>query len=156
MKLIYPFRHILSKNAKYLLVQLENVMIHCFSFEYHCARCCTGLYKITHNQKNSIFLFGPCGTKLKFNFLLTKNDENKGAVFTCSMSVFVHTDPSEKATFSLLNTAPIKEGDTVTMKCETDGNPQPEFEFTKDVSMYIMYIYVFFCFCTMSAIKKIS
>nr|XP_046254998.1 basal cell adhesion molecule isoform X3 [Scatophagus argus] len=40
--------------------------------------------------------------------------------------------PSEKATFSLLNTDPVKEGDTVTMKCETDGNPQPEFDFTKD------------------------
>ncbi|XP_034410221.1 basal cell adhesion molecule isoform X2 [Cyclopterus lumpus] len=40
--------------------------------------------------------------------------------------------PSEKATFSLLNTDPIKEGDVVTMKCETDGNPQPEFDFTKD------------------------
>ncbi|KAM3613577.1 uncharacterized protein V6R79_001759 [Siganus canaliculatus] len=40
--------------------------------------------------------------------------------------------PSEKATFTLLNTDPVKEGDTVNMKCETDGNPQPEFEFTKD------------------------
>uniref|UniRef100_A0A3P8S9W3 Basal cell adhesion molecule (Lutheran blood group) n=1 Tax=Amphiprion percula TaxID=161767 RepID=A0A3P8S9W3_AMPPE len=40
--------------------------------------------------------------------------------------------PSEKATFSLLNTSPVKEGDNVTMKCETDGNPQPEFDFTKD------------------------
>ncbi|XP_068591565.1 basal cell adhesion molecule isoform X2 [Cebidichthys violaceus] len=40
--------------------------------------------------------------------------------------------PSEKATFSLLNTDPIKEGDAVTMKCVTDGNPQPEFDFTKD------------------------
>ncbi|XP_031144937.1 basal cell adhesion molecule isoform X3 [Sander lucioperca] len=40
--------------------------------------------------------------------------------------------PSEKATFSLLNTSPVKEGDTVTMKCETDGNPQPEFDFAKD------------------------
>ncbi|XP_047454238.1 basal cell adhesion molecule isoform X2 [Mugil cephalus] len=41
--------------------------------------------------------------------------------------------PSEKATFSLVNSGPVKEGDTVTMKCETDGNPQPsEFEFTKD------------------------
>ncbi|KAK5861896.1 hypothetical protein PBY51_017334 [Eleginops maclovinus] len=39
---------------------------------------------------------------------------------------------SEKATFSLLNTDPVKEGDAVTMKCETDGNPQPEFEFTHD------------------------
>ncbi|CAN9513803.1 unnamed protein product [Ophioblennius macclurei] len=40
--------------------------------------------------------------------------------------------PSETATFSLQNTDPIKEGDTVTMKCETDGNPQPEIDFTKD------------------------
>ncbi|XP_049439197.1 basal cell adhesion molecule isoform X1 [Epinephelus fuscoguttatus] len=40
--------------------------------------------------------------------------------------------PSEKATFSLLNTDPVKEGDVVNMKCETDGNPQPEFDFSKD------------------------
>ncbi|CAL8247527.1 unnamed protein product [Lota lota] len=40
--------------------------------------------------------------------------------------------PSEKATFMLMNAAPVKEGDLVTMKCETDGNPQPEFDFTKD------------------------
>ncbi|XP_033958208.1 basal cell adhesion molecule isoform X1 [Pseudochaenichthys georgianus] len=40
--------------------------------------------------------------------------------------------PSEKATFSLLNPEPVKEGDAVTMKCETDGNPQPEFDFTHD------------------------
>ncbi|XP_029957908.1 basal cell adhesion molecule isoform X2 [Salarias fasciatus] len=40
--------------------------------------------------------------------------------------------PSETATFKLLNAEPIKEGDAVTMKCETDGNPQPEFDFTKD------------------------
>lgn len=40
--------------------------------------------------------------------------------------------PSEKATFSLLSSGPVKEGDAVTMKCETDGNPQPEFDFSKD------------------------
>lgn len=40
--------------------------------------------------------------------------------------------PSEMATFTLVNTDPIKEGDTITMKCETDGNPQPEFDFSKD------------------------
>lgn len=40
--------------------------------------------------------------------------------------------PSETATFTLLNTDPVKEGDVVTMKCETDGNPQPEFDFSKD------------------------
>ncbi|KAJ3597484.1 hypothetical protein NHX12_001007 [Muraenolepis orangiensis] len=32
----------------------------------------------------------------------------------------------------LVNAGPVKEGDMVTMKCETDGNPQPEFDFTKD------------------------
>ncbi|CAL1610353.1 unnamed protein product [Knipowitschia caucasica] len=40
--------------------------------------------------------------------------------------------PSESATFTLSNTAPVKEGDTVTMICETDGNPQPDFEFSKE------------------------
>ncbi|XP_061771006.1 basal cell adhesion molecule isoform X2 [Nerophis ophidion] len=40
--------------------------------------------------------------------------------------------PSETATFTLQNTLPVKEGDNVTMLCETDGNPQPEFDFTKD------------------------
>ncbi len=56
------------------------------------------------------------------------------------MSVLVHPDPSEKATFSLVNTDPIKEGDTVTMKCETDGHPQPEFDFSKDVRVLSMAI----------------
>ncbi|XP_062421662.1 LOW QUALITY PROTEIN: basal cell adhesion molecule [Pungitius pungitius] len=40
--------------------------------------------------------------------------------------------PSEKASFSLVYKGPVKEGDDVTMKCETDGNPQPEIDFTKD------------------------
>ncbi|CAK6959079.1 basal cell adhesion molecule [Scomber scombrus] len=40
--------------------------------------------------------------------------------------------PSETATFHLLNNNAVKEGDTVTMKCETDGNPQPDFDFTKN------------------------
>ncbi|KAM9851990.1 basal cell adhesion molecule [Aulostomus maculatus] len=40
--------------------------------------------------------------------------------------------PSETATFALVNSEAVKEGDTVTMKCETDGNPQPEFDFKKD------------------------
>ncbi|XP_061632129.1 basal cell adhesion molecule isoform X4 [Phyllopteryx taeniolatus] len=40
--------------------------------------------------------------------------------------------PSESATFTLLNAGAVKEGDNVTMKCETDGNPQPEFDFIKD------------------------
>lgn len=65
---------------------------------------------------------------------------SKGGIFTCPMPVFVHPDPSEKATFTLVNTDPVKEGDTVTMKCETDGNPQPEFDFTKDVRGCLMRI----------------
>ncbi|XP_030604746.1 basal cell adhesion molecule isoform X2 [Archocentrus centrarchus] len=40
--------------------------------------------------------------------------------------------PSEKATFYLNSTGPVKEGDTVTMICETDGNPQPPFDFIKN------------------------
>ncbi|XP_074539482.1 basal cell adhesion molecule isoform X2 [Halichoeres trimaculatus] len=56
-----------------------------------------------------------------------QNKQKKSDTITINLNY-----PSEKATFSLLNTDPIKEGDTVTMKCETDGNPQPEFDFTKD------------------------
>ncbi|XP_046703225.1 basal cell adhesion molecule isoform X2 [Silurus meridionalis] len=40
--------------------------------------------------------------------------------------------PAENVFFTLLNKSPIKEGDEVQMKCETDGNPQPQFEFAKD------------------------
>lgn len=39
--------------------------------------------------------------------------------------------PSENVFFKLTNQGPIKEGDDVNMICETDGNPQPEFEFRK-------------------------
>lgn len=67
---------------------------------------------------------------------------SRGGIFTCSVSVLVHLDPSEEATFSLLNTDPVKEGDTVSMMCETDGNPQPEFDFSKDVRVHFVYIYV--------------
>ncbi len=63
---------------------------------------------------------------------------SRGGIFTCSVSVLVHLDPSEKATFSLTNPHPVKEGDTVTMMCQTDGNPQPEFDFTKDVRVHFM------------------
>ncbi|XP_031431658.1 basal cell adhesion molecule isoform X2 [Clupea harengus] len=37
----------------------------------------------------------------------------------------------EVMTFTTVNVGPIKEGDDVSMKCETDGNPQPEFDFLK-------------------------
>lgn len=60
--------------------------------------------------------------------------QNPDEHFSPALSLFsVRPDPSEKATFVLVNADPVKEGDTVTMKCETDGNPQPEFEFHKEV-----------------------
>ncbi|KAM7383190.1 hypothetical protein PAMP_002862 [Pampus punctatissimus] len=84
--------------------------------------------------------------KSSLNMQPTKAD--KDSVFQCTVEYSMPGDqikqkksdsitininyPSETATFKLLNTSPVKEGDNVTMKCETDGNPQPEFEFTKD------------------------
>ncbi|ROL47841.1 Basal cell adhesion molecule [Anabarilius grahami] len=38
---------------------------------------------------------------------------------------------TENVLFKVKNQGPIKEGDDVEMECETDGNPQPEFEFYK-------------------------
>ncbi|XP_054882517.1 basal cell adhesion molecule-like [Poeciliopsis prolifica] len=41
--------------------------------------------------------------------------------------------PFEKIMFKLFNPAVVKEGDNVTLKCETDGNPQPSsFDFSKN------------------------
>ncbi|XP_066575428.1 basal cell adhesion molecule isoform X2 [Amia ocellicauda] len=45
-----------------------------------------------------------------------------------NLSLHYHT---EKVTFTLVNTEPIKEGDRVRMRCEADGNPTPEFDFIK-------------------------
>ncbi|KAM3873294.1 basal cell adhesion molecule [Diretmus argenteus] len=45
--------------------------------------------------------------------------------------------PSETMNLYLVNTEPVKEGDTVTIKCETDGNPPPEFDFSKDGSALV-------------------
>ncbi|XP_037641937.1 basal cell adhesion molecule isoform X2 [Sebastes umbrosus] len=56
-----------------------------------------------------------------------QNKQKKSNTFTINLNY-----PSEEATFTLLNADPVKEGDTVTMKCVTDGNPQPEFDFSKD------------------------
>ncbi|XP_043116851.1 basal cell adhesion molecule isoform X2 [Puntigrus tetrazona] len=39
---------------------------------------------------------------------------------------------TETVYFKLKNQGPVKEGDDVVMECETDGNPQPEFEFYKE------------------------
>ncbi|XP_034553650.1 basal cell adhesion molecule isoform X1 [Notolabrus celidotus] len=85
---------------------------------------------------------------IKSTLYMQPTKADKDSVFQCTVEFSMPGDqikqkksdtitinlnyPSEKATFSLLNTDPVKEGDTVTMKCETDGNPQPEFDFTKD------------------------
>ncbi|XP_071325114.1 basal cell adhesion molecule isoform X2 [Trachinotus anak] len=85
---------------------------------------------------------------IKSTLYMQPTKADKDSVFQCTVEYSMPGDqikqkksetitinlnyPSEKATFSLLNTDQVKEGDTVTMKCETDGNPQPEFDFTKD------------------------
>ncbi|XP_076592936.1 basal cell adhesion molecule isoform X2 [Chaetodon auriga] len=85
---------------------------------------------------------------IKSTLYMQPTKADKDSVFQCTVEYSMPGDqikqkksntitinlnyPSEKATFSLLNTDPIKEGDNVTMMCETDGNPQPEFDFTKD------------------------
>ncbi|XP_028984982.1 basal cell adhesion molecule isoform X2 [Betta splendens] len=85
---------------------------------------------------------------IKSDLYMQPTKEDKDSVFQCIVEYSMPGDqvkqeksntitinlyyPSEKATFSLLNTTPVKEGDNVTMKCETDGNPQPVFEFTKN------------------------
>ncbi|XP_052474986.1 basal cell adhesion molecule-like [Carassius gibelio] len=66
---------------------------------------CTVEYKMPNNQTKQ-------ESSDKFNLLLLYSAEN----------VF----------FQLKNQGPVKEGDNVLMKCETDGNPQPEFEFYKE------------------------
>ncbi|XP_028327090.1 basal cell adhesion molecule isoform X2 [Gouania willdenowi] len=85
---------------------------------------------------------------LKSTLYMQPTKADKDSVFQCMVEYSMPGDqikqkksdtitidlnyPSETATFSLLNADPVKEGDTVTMKCETDGNPQPDFDFTKD------------------------
>ncbi|XP_056157954.1 basal cell adhesion molecule-like [Lampris incognitus] len=85
---------------------------------------------------------------IKSTLYMQPTKEDKDSVFQCTVEYSMPGDqikkkksdtitinlnyPSETVTFTLLNTEPVKEGDMVTMKCETDGNPQPEFDFTKD------------------------
>ena len=52
----------------------------------------------------------------------------------CLCASIPPSDAMEVMTFTTVNVGPIKEGDDVSMKCETDGNPQPEFDFLKAVS----------------------
>ncbi|KAF0045593.1 hypothetical protein F2P81_002122 [Scophthalmus maximus] len=85
---------------------------------------------------------------IKSTLYMQPTKADKDSVFQCTVEYSMPGDmikekksdtitinlnyPSEKATFSLLNADQVKEGDTVKMKCETDGNPQPEIDFTKD------------------------
>jgi len=55
-----------------------------------------------------------------------------------SSCALLQSDSTEKVDFKLKNQGPIKEGDDVEMVCETDGNPQPEFEFTKEVRGHVI------------------
>ncbi|KAG7475017.1 cell surface glycoprotein MUC18-like isoform X1 [Solea senegalensis] len=84
----------------------------------------------------------------KSTLYMQPNKADKDSVFHCVVEYSMPGDlikqkksdtitinlnyPSEKATFALVNKDQVKEGDAVTMKCETDGNPQPEFDFSKD------------------------
>ncbi|KAM4600452.1 basal cell adhesion molecule [Polymixia lowei] len=76
----------------------------------------------TKEDKDSVF-----GCTVEYSMPGEQIKKRKSDTITINLNY-----PSETATFTLLNTEPIKEGDMVTMKCVTDGNPQPEFDFTKD------------------------
>ncbi|XP_077383254.1 basal cell adhesion molecule isoform X2 [Festucalex cinctus] len=85
---------------------------------------------------------------IKSTLYMQPSKADKDSVFQCTVEYSLPGDqikqkksdtinlnlnyPSETATFTLLNPGAVKEGDNVTMKCETDGNPQPEFDFTKN------------------------
>ncbi|KAK3572259.1 hypothetical protein QTP86_029417, partial [Hemibagrus guttatus] len=92
----------------------------------------SGLYTVTSTlypqpeKKDPKSVFHCTGEYRMPNGEIKKEDLN---LLTSPCSV----NPAEKVYFELLNTAPIKEGDDVQMKCETDGNPQPQFEFTRNV-----------------------
>ncbi|RVE62962.1 hypothetical protein OJAV_G00162140 [Oryzias javanicus] len=73
-------------------------------------------------DKNSVF-----SCKVEYSTLHNTKEMKTSNTITINLNY-----PSEKTTFSLLNSSPIKEGDKVEMKCETDGHPQPQFEFSKD------------------------
>lgn len=75
----------------------------------------------THLQKNS----NPCLMRQLY-------------VSNSSSCALLQSDSTENVYFKVKNQGPIKEGDDVEMMCETDGNPQPEFEFTKEVRGHVI------------------
>ncbi|XP_036372009.1 basal cell adhesion molecule-like [Megalops cyprinoides] len=38
--------------------------------------------------------------------------------------------PTEHVTFAVVSSGPVKEGDSVEIRCEADGNPKPDYDFT--------------------------
>ncbi|KAA8591731.1 hypothetical protein FQN60_017105 [Etheostoma spectabile] len=62
---------------------------------------------------------------VKSTLYMQPTKADKDSVFKCTVEYSMPGDQIKQK-------IPVKEGDTVTMKCETDGNPQPEFDFTKD------------------------
>ncbi|XP_028971863.1 basal cell adhesion molecule isoform X2 [Esox lucius] len=101
------------------------------------------MYMVSSVVKEASGLF-----TIKSTLMMQPQKADKDSRFHCTVEYSVPNDlirqissdtfsltlnyPSEKATFALMNTEPVKEGDEVKMMCETDGNPQPEFEFFKD------------------------
>uniref|UniRef100_A0A096ME37 Basal cell adhesion molecule (Lutheran blood group) n=1 Tax=Poecilia formosa TaxID=48698 RepID=A0A096ME37_POEFO len=92
----------------------------------------TGLYSIkntlhmrpTKADKDSIF---HCTVEYSLAGEKNKNIQKKSEPMKIDLNY-----PFEKVMFNLFNPTVVKEGDNVTLKCETDGNPQPAFEFSKD------------------------
>uniref|UniRef100_A0A3P9NBD6 Basal cell adhesion molecule (Lutheran blood group) n=1 Tax=Poecilia reticulata TaxID=8081 RepID=A0A3P9NBD6_POERE len=92
----------------------------------------TGLYTIkntlymqpTKADKDSTF---HCTVEYSLAGEKNKNIQKKSEPMKIDLNY-----PFENIMFNLFNPTVVKEGDTVTLKCETDGNPQPEFDFSKD------------------------
>ncbi|KAG7457693.1 hypothetical protein MATL_G00229960 [Megalops atlanticus] len=77
---------------------------------------------------------------------LRPRKEDKKAVFYCRVEyslpegVAKHKDsdtfslpllyPTEHVTFAVVSSGPVKEGDSVEIRCEADGNPKPDYDFT--------------------------
>lgn len=92
----------------------------------------SGLYTVksilnmvpTKADKDSVF---HCTVEYSLAGEQNKNKQMKSE----PMKIELHY-PSEKLMFDLFNATTVKEGDTLTLKCETDGNPQPTFDYYKD------------------------
>lgn len=59
---------------------------------------------------------------------------NPGPPFGLRAFPFAQTDPAEKVWVEVEPVGLLKEGDHVTIRCLTDGNPQPHFTINKKVT----------------------